>query len=51
MLNLRTTVARLVMEFDVRFAPGDDGRKFLDEAQDNFVLYMGELNVVFERRR
>ncbi|KAL5359064.1 cytochrome P450 [Aspergillus floccosus] len=51
MLNLRTTLARLVMEFDVRFAPGEDGRKFLDDAQDNFVLYMGELNLVFEPRR
>ena len=24
---------------------------FLAEAQDNFVLYMGELNLVFEPRR
>ncbi|KAL4895626.1 cytochrome P450 [Aspergillus ambiguus] len=51
MLNLRTTVARMVMEFDMRLAPGEDGKKFLGEAQDNFVLYMGELRLVFEPRK
>lgn len=47
MLNLRTTVARMVMAFDMAFAPGEDGRKFIEEAQDNFVMYMGELKMVF----
>ncbi|KAL4861311.1 hypothetical protein BDV12DRAFT_208149 [Aspergillus spectabilis] len=50
LMNLRTTVARLIMEFDVKFAPGEDGSRFLGDAKDNFVLYLGELDLVFTRR-
>jgi tryprostatin B 6-hydroxylase len=50
LMNLRTTVARLVMEFDVKMAPGEDGSKFLGNAKDNFVLYLGDLDLVFTRR-
>ncbi|KAL2868106.1 cytochrome P450 [Aspergillus lucknowensis] len=50
LMNLRTTVARLVMEFDIEFAPGEDGSRFLGDAKDNFVFYFGHLNLVFTRR-
>ncbi|KAL5335743.1 cytochrome P450 [Aspergillus crustosus] len=50
LLNLRTTVARLIMEFDVAFAPGEDGKRFLADAKDNFVLYLGGLELVFTKR-
>ncbi|KAL4878233.1 cytochrome P450 [Aspergillus karnatakaensis] len=50
LMNLRTTLARLVMQFDFKFAPGEDGSHFLGDAKDNFVFYFGELNMVFTRR-
>ncbi|KAF9890803.1 hypothetical protein FE257_005374 [Aspergillus nanangensis] len=50
MMNLRTTVARMIMTFDMKFAPGEDGRKFLADSQDNFVWYMGELRLELTRR-
>ncbi|KKK19690.1 hypothetical protein AOCH_000841 [Aspergillus ochraceoroseus] len=51
LMNIRTTVARLVMEFDVELAPGEDGSRFLGKAKDNFVLYYGELNLAFTHRK
>ncbi|KAJ0414382.1 cytochrome P450 [Aspergillus carlsbadensis] len=50
LMNLRTTIARLVMEFDIQFAAGEDGSRFLGDAKDNFVFYPGDLNLVFSRR-
>ncbi|KAL3464725.1 cytochrome P450 [Aspergillus heterothallicus] len=50
LMNLRTTVARLIMEFDVKMAPGEDGSRFLENAKDNFVFYFGDLDLVFTRR-
>ncbi|KAI9035869.1 cytochrome P450 [Aspergillus affinis] len=51
LMNLRTTIARLVMEFDFDFAPGENLRQFEDDAQDNFALFPGKLMVVLRRRR
>ncbi|KAL3447168.1 cytochrome P450 [Aspergillus insuetus] len=50
LMNLRSTIARLVMEFDFEFAPGEDGSRFLGDGKDNFVFYPGDLNMVFTRR-
>ncbi|KAL2839204.1 cytochrome P450 [Aspergillus pseudoustus] len=50
LMNLRTTVARLIMEFDVTFAPGEDGSRFMGDAKDNFVFYAGNLDLIFTRR-
>ncbi|KAL3485692.1 cytochrome P450 [Aspergillus germanicus] len=50
LMNLRTTVARVVMEFDVKMAPGENGSRFLGNAKDNFVFYLGDLDLVFTRR-
>jgi tryprostatin B 6-hydroxylase len=49
-MNLRTTIARLVTEFDIKMAPGEDGSRFLGNAKDNFVFYFGDLDLVFTRR-
>ncbi|KAL4786317.1 hypothetical protein BJX76DRAFT_355222 [Aspergillus varians] len=38
LMNLRTTTAQLVMEFDVDFAPGEGGSRFLADSKDNFVF-------------
>ncbi len=52
-MNIRTTVARLVMTFDIRFAPGDadNGVGFEKATTDHFTLCPGELRMCFERRR
>lgn len=47
---MRTTIAKLVTTFDMGFAPGEDGKAFKQQAQDNFVLYMGPLHLTFARR-
>ncbi|CBF89142.1 hypothetical protein AN0606.2 [Aspergillus nidulans FGSC A4] len=50
LMNLRVTLAQLIMEFDVKFAPGEDGKQFLADAKDNFVMYFGKLELAFTRR-
>ena len=53
MMNLRTTVARLVMNFDISFPPTDDdrGRTFEAATKDHFTFSLAELNICFEKRR
>ncbi|KAI9931174.1 hypothetical protein MW887_010833 [Aspergillus wentii] len=50
LLNIRATVAQILMTFDVSFAPGEKGDRFVGQAKDNFVMYMGDLDLVFRRR-
>ncbi|KAL4999160.1 cytochrome P450 [Aspergillus recurvatus] len=50
LMNLRVTLAQLITEFDVQFAPGEDGKRFLADAKDNFVMYFGKLELAFSRR-
>lgn len=50
LINLRDTVAQLIMEFDVEFAPGEDGSRFLGGAKDNFVFYAGDVDLLFTPR-
>ncbi|KAL4794206.1 cytochrome P450 [Aspergillus venezuelensis] len=50
LMNLRATVAQLVMEFDVAFKQGDRGEAFVRDARDNFVYYAGGLELVFSKR-
>ncbi|KAL4963585.1 cytochrome P450 [Aspergillus stella-maris] len=50
LMNLRATVAELVMEFDVAFKEGDRGEAFVRDARDNFVYYAGGLELVFSKR-
>jgi tryprostatin B 6-hydroxylase len=48
---MRTTIVKLITTFHVGFAPGEDGKAFEQQAQDNFVLYMGPLHLTFTRRK
>ncbi|GKZ19409.1 hypothetical protein AbraIFM66951_011019 [Aspergillus brasiliensis] len=49
--NLRATVAHLVTTFDVKFAPGNAKKDLLKRSKDCFVLYQGELDLIFTRRK
>ncbi|KAL3477119.1 cytochrome P450 [Aspergillus californicus] len=50
MMNLRTTLARLLHDFDFGFAPGEDGTDFTEKAIEHVTFSMGPLNVVFTPR-
>ncbi|GLA32837.1 cytochrome P450 [Aspergillus phoenicis ATCC 13157] len=49
--NLRATVAHLVTTFDVKFAPGNAEKDLIQRSKDCFVLYHGELDLIFTRRK
>ncbi|GLA77870.1 hypothetical protein AtubIFM55763_010061 [Aspergillus tubingensis] len=49
--NLRATVAHLVTTFDVKFAPGNAEKDLTRRSKDCFVLYHGELDLIFTRRK
>ena len=53
LLSLRTTVARLVMNYEISFAPEefDAGRKFEIDLREHFTLALAELNICFKRRQ
>lgn len=51
LLNLRTTLARLITEFDIQQAPGETGEKVFKDSRDSFVIYWGELNLIFNPRK
>ena len=51
MLNLRTTVARLLLEFDVEFAPGETGWDLEQNAWEHFTLAPGQLHLRFTKRK
>ena len=49
LMNIRTTLAKLLLTFDVKLAPGETGAS-IENAPDHFALVPEELNVVFRRR-
>ncbi|PWY75516.1 L-ornithine-N5-monooxygenase [Aspergillus heteromorphus CBS 117.55] len=50
LLNIRTTLARLVTMFDFEFAPGEDGKAFEATAKDCFTMGFGDLQILFRER-
>jgi cytochrome P450 len=46
-MQLRTLTARILLEFDVKFAPGEDGKRILTETKDHFTVDVGGLDLVF----
>jgi hypothetical protein len=49
-MELRAVTARLVMDFDVSFAPGEDETALLEKTTDYFILGLAPLRLVFEKR-
>jgi cytochrome P450 len=47
--ELRTLTARLVLEFDVKLAPGEDGSRLMQKTLDHFTVDPGDLELVFTR--
>lgn len=53
LMNIRTTTARLIMGFDIKFAPaeqGDQGRRFEKETKDHLTLAPAKLEICFTKR-
>ncbi|KAL8709875.1 MAG: hypothetical protein Q9220_005491 [cf. Caloplaca sp. 1 TL-2023] len=51
LLQVRSIVALLVSEFDVSFAPGEDGVAVWRDLKDQFNSHPGKLQLVFSKRR
>lgn len=49
--EMRSVISRLVLEFDVAFAEGEDGRRLLEETQDHFTMGLAGLDLVFRERK
>lgn len=51
MLELRTTVTKLLFNFDISFAPGEDGYDLLYKSRDHFTLGLAPLRLRFTPRK
>ena len=51
LMELRTLTAKLVMTYDMKFAPGEDGHRILKETKDHFTVDLGDLDLVFTPRK
>jgi cytochrome P450 len=49
LMELRSVIARIVTEFDVSFAPGEDGTALLEESLDTFTIALAPLMLVFKK--
>ncbi len=48
--ELRTVICKMVLEFDVALASGEDGSKLLTESMDVFTMSNAELRLVWTER-
>nr|QKG86308.1 NotG [Aspergillus sp. FM242] len=51
LMNIRTTIARLIMTFDIQFPKGVDATPFMEHAEDHFSLGIERMPIVFTRRQ
>lgn len=51
LLNLRTTIARIVTTFDFAFAPGEESKLANDNMTEGFSTSFGALMIVFSERQ
>ena len=50
LMEIRTVVSRMIMNFDVAFAPGEDGTNLLMKTTEHFTLGLGPMDLVFTKR-
>ncbi|KAH8797552.1 cytochrome P450 monooxygenase-like protein [Hyaloscypha sp. PMI_1271] len=50
LMELRNVIARIVTEFDVKFAPDEDGTALLEKSTDTFTIALAPLMLVFTKR-
>lgn len=49
-MDMRLVIARIAMEFDLAFAPGETGEAFDRDAKDTFTFNVGPLMLDFKPR-
>ena len=50
LMEIRTLASRMIMKFDVAFAPGEDGTRLLMETTEHFTLGLGPMDLIFTSR-
>ncbi|KAF2160726.1 hypothetical protein M409DRAFT_70258 [Zasmidium cellare ATCC 36951] len=50
LMELRTLTSRLVLNFDLKLAPQEDGMRLMRKTKDHFTVDLGDLEVVFTER-
>ena len=50
-MQMRAIVAKLIMKFDVSFAPDEDGTGLIEKTRDHFSLGLADFNLVFTERQ
>jgi len=50
-MELRNVTARIMTEFDVEFAPGEDGSALMAESKDVFTMELAPMELVFTKRK
>lgn len=50
-MELRSVITLIVSQFDVHFAPGEDGDRLLHESKDYFTITISDLDLVFTPRK
>lgn len=51
LMELRIVMAKLLLTFDVSYAPGESGKDMVDQSRDHFTIETGPLNLVFTPRK
>ncbi|KAI1841941.1 hypothetical protein JX266_011911 [Neoarthrinium moseri] len=51
LMEVRHVTARIVRQYDIKFAPGQDPAAFVEGKRDTFTLALAPLDLVFTRRR
>ncbi|KAK5121698.1 hypothetical protein LTR85_004870 [Meristemomyces frigidus] len=49
LMELRTLTTRLILDYDVAFAPGEDGHRLLFKTLDHFTVNLGNLDLMFTK--
>lgn len=49
-MEVRIVTALLLLNFNVNFAPGEDGTLLLTKSKDAFTIFFAELNLIFSKR-
>lgn len=51
LMELRISIAKLVLAFDVGFAPGEDGTAFMTDTMDCFTQILAPMKIIFAERK
>lgn len=51
LMELRNVIARIVTEFDLKFAPGENGSALMNKSKDTFTMELAPLELIFMKRK